>query len=245
MKKMKWAVLFAALVTVLGFSSCLDSSEEGQNFDLYEYVTVDNFMGSPTLIGDNSGYTYIPTTKDILAALELKDGGYYKRALVAIKLAEPYNADKKSFNISAIQVYNYLVYKECNVNPDTLDAKGYGDYNFNSLGTGNDRPWVRNGFANVSFDLLIPDANPSLNDFHLYFTGGSNDTLYAKLRYTKDNTKNAYSSMKELISFDLPTYDPAYGKLAPRDSFYLTITAKTANGEIKTTSGKFSRGDLR
>jgi hypothetical protein len=131
------------------------------------------------------------------------------------------------------------------VNPDTLDAKGYGDYNFNSLGTGNDRPWVRNGFANVSFDLLIPDANPSLNDFHLYFTGGSNDTLYAKLRYTKDNTKNAYSSMKELISFDLPTYDPAYGKLAPRDSFYLTITAKTANGEIKTTSGKFSRGDLR
>jgi hypothetical protein len=51
--------------------------------------------------------------------------------------------------------------------------------------------------------------------------------------------------MKELISFDLPTYDPAYGKLAPRDSFYLTITAKTANGEIKTTSGKFSRGDLR
>ena len=121
MKKMKWAVLFAALVSVVGFSSCLDS-EEGESYDLYEYVTVDSYMGATTLVGDQSGYTYIPATKDVLAALLMKDGSYYKRALVAIKLAEEFSTGKKSFQISGIQVYDYLHYKSFTMAPDTLDG---------------------------------------------------------------------------------------------------------------------------
>ena len=240
---MKWAVLFAAMVSVLGFSSCLES-EEGDSYDLYEYVTVDSYMGTATLIGDQSGYTYVPVTKDVLSALEMKDGSFYKRALVAIKLAEEFTQGKTTFNISSVQVYNYIPYKECNVNPDTLDAKNYGDYDFLSLGTGSSKPWVKSGFANVTFNVAIPDANPSLNDFHLYFTGASNDTLYAKLRYTKNNT-TAYSSMSELVSFELPSYDPAYSQLQTSDSIVLTVVAKTANGVITTTSGKFAQRDLR
>lgn len=238
MKKMKWAVLFAALVSVFGFSSCLDS-EEGTNYDLYEYVTVDSYMGAATLVGDQSGITYIPTTKDVLASLELKDGGYYKRALVAIKLAEEFVAGKTSYNISGIQVYNYIPYKSCTMNPDTLK----GDYKFINLGAGNEKPWVRSGFTNVSFSIQIPNATPSLNDFNMYITGASNDTLYAKLQYSKDNSA-AYTSMSEMISFELPQYDPAYNQLNRNDSIVLTVVATGANGDLKTTSSKFAYKDL-
>lgn len=238
MKKMKWAVLFAALVSVVGFSSCLDS-EEGESYDLYEYVTVDSYMGATILVGDQSGYTYIPTTKDVLAALLMKDGSYYKRALVAIKLAEEFSTGKKSFQISGIQVYNYLPYKSFTMAPDTLD----GDYNFISLGTGNEKPWVKSGFANVSFSVQIPNASPSLDDFNMYITGASNDTLYAKLQYSKDNT-SAYTTMSELISFELPSSDPAFGEFNPRDSIVLTVVAKTKDGETKTTTPKFAVSDL-
>lgn len=238
MKKMKWAVLFAALVSAFGFSSCLDS-EEGESYDLYEYVTVDNYMGATTLVGDQSGYTYIPTSKDVLAALLMKDGSYYKRALVAIKLAEEFSTGKKSFQISGIQVYNYLLYKSFTMAPDTLD----GDYDFISLGTGNEKPWVKSGFANVSFSVQIPNASPSLDDFNMYITGASNDTLYAKLQYSKDNT-SAYTTMSELISFELPSYDPAFGEFNPRDSIVLTVVAKTKDGETKTTTPKFAVSDL-
>ena len=240
MKKMKWAVLFAALVSVFGFSSCLDS-EEGTSYDLYEYVTVDSYMGVATLVGDQSGITYIPTTTDVLASLQLEDGSYYKRALVAIQLAEEYVVGKTSYSISGIQVYNYIPYKDCTMNPDTIS----GDYNFISLGTGNERPWVKSGFANVSFSVQIPNSTPSLNDFNLYFTGASNDTLYAKLQYSKDNTSSAYTTMSEMISFELPSYDPAYGQVMSKDSIVLTVVAKSANDELTTTSSKFSVNELR
>ncbi len=236
---MKWAVLFAALVSVIGFSSCLDG-EEGETYDLYEYVTVENNMGTATLVGDQSGITYIPTSADVLSALALTDGGYYERALVAIKLAEEYVVGKTLYQISGIQVYNYIPYKDCTMNPDTLS----GDYNFVSLGTGNDRPWVKSGFANVSFSVQIPNTTPSLSDFNLYVTGASNDTLYAKLQYSKDNT-SAITTMSEMISFELPSYDPAYGQVMGEDSIVLTVVAKSANGELKTTSPKFSVNELR
>lgn len=240
MKKMKWAVLFAALVSVIGFSSCLDS-EEGETYDLYEYVTVTTgYMGTYTLKGDQSGITYIPTSSDVIASLAMKDGSYYKRALVAIKLAEEYVVGKTSYQISGIQVYNYVPYKDCTTEPDTIS----GDYDFVSLGTGNDRPWLKSGFANVTFSVGIPNSTPSLDDFNLYFTEVSNDTLYAKLQYSKDNSV-PYTTMSELISFELSGYDPVLNQIGGNDSIVLTVVAKTKDGETKATSPKFSVNELR
>lgn len=236
---MKWAVLFAALVSVFGFSSCLDS-DNSQSNDLFEYVTVENYMGATTLVGDQSGLMYIPVSADVLASLEMKDGSYYKRAMVGIKLAEAYDPTniKTSYKISAIQVYNYIPYKDCTMNPDTL----VGDYNFINVGTGNAKPWVKNGFANVTFSVQIPTAQPSLNDFHLYLTGASNDTLFAKLRYTKDNS-TAYTTMSEMISFELPNNALSFIP-TPTDSLVMTVVANTPNGLVTTTSSKFSYSDL-
>lgn len=236
---MKWAVLFTALVSVVGFSSCLDS-EGGQSNDLFEYVTVESYMGATTLVGDQSGLMYIPVSADVLASLEMKDGSYYKRAMVGIKLAEPYDPNniKTSYKISAIQVYNYIPYKDCTMSPDTL----VGDYNFINVGSGNSKPWVKNGFANVTFSVQIPNAQPSLNDFHLYLTGSSNDTLFAKLRYTNNNS-TSYTTMSEMVSFQLPNNAPSFIQ-TPTDSLVLTVVANTANGLVTTTSSKFSRNDL-
>ena len=41
MKKMKLAAIFAGLVSVFTFSSCLNDGDSGSNYDLYEIVTVE------------------------------------------------------------------------------------------------------------------------------------------------------------------------------------------------------------
>ena len=245
MKKMKWAVLFAALVSVFGFSSCLES-EKGDTYDLYEYVTIRGTGTSVTMKGDVSGCTFIPTSTDVLAALELKEGGYYKRALVAMKLAEAYVANQPSYKVSAVQVYSYLPYKSVNIAPDTLDTKGHGDYKFLNLGTGQSKPWVSAGFVNVNFEISVPTSTPSLDDFHLYVTGASNDTLYTKLRYVKDNT-SAYTSINELVSFEIPSsvmYNPSISNVLNKDSIVLTVVAVGSNGELKSSTDKFHRKEL-
>ena len=38
MKKMKLAAIFAGLVSVFTFSSCLNDGDSGSNYDLYEIV---------------------------------------------------------------------------------------------------------------------------------------------------------------------------------------------------------------
>ena len=242
---MKWAVLFAALVSVIGFSSCL-KSEEGNTFDLYEYVTIRTSGTSVTMKGDVSGRTFVPTSKDVVAALELKEGGYYKRALVAMKLAEAYVANQPSYKVSAVQVYNYLPYKGLNIASDTLDAKGHGDYKFLNLGSGDSKPWVSAGFVNVNFGINVPTSTPSLDDFHLYITGVSNDTLYTKLRYVKDNT-TAYTSINELVSFEIPStvmYDPAVNSILSKDSIVVTVVAKGVDKDLKASTTKFHRSEL-
>lgn len=228
MKKMKWAVLFAALVMMVGFTSCL-SNEEGESYDLIEYVTVSSsYMGYTALIGDQSGNTYIPTSTDVLAALKQTDGNYYPRALVAIKLTEPFVANKPSYNVEAIQIYNYVPWKDATTNPDTLASKG--DYDFSNLSNS----WVKSGYLNIPFEVLVP-ANPRLEDFNLYITSSSNDTLYTKLHYSKDNT-SAVNAMSEMISFRMPDYDDNYDALYNNDSIVVTVKANGKTGELKSSS---------
>ena len=185
-------------------------------------------MGTPSLVGDQTGYTYTPTSEDVLAALKQNDGNYYPRALVAIQLAEEFVANKTSYQISGIQVYNYVAWREVTTNPDTLVTKG--DYDFTSLS----ESWVRSGYLNIPFNVMVP-SSPLLEDFNLYITGASNDTLYTKLHYSKDNT-SAVNSMSEVISFRMPDYDDNYETLYGSDSIIVTVKAKGTTGELKSSS---------
>ena len=56
MKKFKLSVLCAAMMTMLGFTSCLDSDNSGTGVGYgAEFVRVENFMGSRTLINQYGG----------------------------------------------------------------------------------------------------------------------------------------------------------------------------------------------
>lgn len=81
MKKMKLAVFFAALVSVLTFSSCLDSDGDG-GYDGMAFVTVtgDEFIGY-RLYADGGGIL-IPTTASMKA---MGDWSKIKRAQVVFK----------------------------------------------------------------------------------------------------------------------------------------------------------------
>lgn len=106
MKKMKLAAIFAGLVSVFTFSSCLNDGDSGPNYDLYEIVTVEDgsIFGGPVLKGDAWGYTYTPVASSVLAGLKASDGSYYKRVQVGIKLmeGEAITEGKKSYKVTKV-----------------------------------------------------------------------------------------------------------------------------------------------
>lgn len=114
MKKMKLAAIFAGLVSVFTFSSCLNDGDSGSNYDLYEIVTVEegSIFGGTVLKGDAWGYTYTPVASSVLAGLKASDGSYYKRAQVGIKLmeGEAITEGKKSYKVSEVGVLAILNY---------------------------------------------------------------------------------------------------------------------------------------
>ncbi|WP_289630319.1 hypothetical protein [uncultured Phocaeicola sp.] len=103
MKKMKLAVFFAALVSVLSFSSCLDTNSESA-YDGVPLVTVtgDDFLGYK-LYADGGGIL-VPTVANMK---QFGDWSKVKRAQVAFKhldenLPEP--SENAVYNVSIVSV---------------------------------------------------------------------------------------------------------------------------------------------
>lgn len=245
MKKMKLAVAFAALVSVFGFSSCLDSGEGGPTYDWSEGVVVKESMGMPYLVGEATGYKYNPVNSSVLASLQMKDGSYYKRASVGIKFAEGevITEGKTSYKIASIVVYqqNLIPYKSFNLKPDTLS----GDSKFTSLELNSTKIWARFGFVNVPFSIAV-NNNVSLDDFHLYVTDVKEDTLFTKFRCTKDNTQG-YQTMNSFISFEMPFNNPAfleqYMSLQEKDSIVIKVVADGKDGQMLEGTTKYKRNE--
>lgn len=237
MKKMKLAVVFAALVSVFGFSSCLDSDGDSSSWDAAGYVTVKEYLGSAYLLTDD-GLTLTPATSSVLSGLMNGTSGYYPRAYVYYKLAEgeTFTSGKTSYTITQIWG-NVLSSKDFNANPDTLQA----DYSITSLecsGLSN-VVWAKNGYINVPFTTRI-GTNVTIDAFHLYATGVSGDTLFTRFQQDAGGGDNAYQTIRTLISFKLPFNDPLYGQLEPRqDSIVVKIVAKGENNETLTKTTKY------
>lgn len=241
---MKLAVAFAALVSVFGFSSCLNSDGDGgTSYDGFDFVTVkDGYMGGTYLASDN-GLTLKPVASTVLAPLALKDGGYYTRSYIGFKLPEGEIASegKTSYNIAEIGIMYAMPYKGFNMDADTLKA----DYpivsfeasilNFMTL----NHIWAKNGYVNIPFTFkttqtLSPDA------FHLYVTGIKEDTLYTQFRQSIGN-ENAYQTGGGVISFSLPfnnfEFDQLYRQLEEKqDSIVIKVSAKGENGILVKTA---------
>lgn len=235
------AVAFAALVSVFGFSSCLDSGDGTSGYDWAGYVTVkDDYLTGAHLVAEN-GVQLMPVSSSILAPLKLKDGSYYKRLSVAVKFLEGeiLSEDKKSYKITQLVDYGLLPYKDFNLQPDTLKE----DYSLVSLDGDRWRePWAANGYVNVPFKFRTSGPNLSVDDFHMYTVDAKEDTLYTRLRQTKGNN-SSYDTGETFISFAIPVNSPLYYQLEPKaDSIVIKITAPGDNGQtlVSTTKYKYS-----
>lgn len=249
MKKMKLAAIFAGLVSVFTFSSCLNDGDSGPNYDLYEIVTVEDgsIFGGPVLKGDAWGYTYTPVASSVLAGLKASDGSYYKRAQVGIKLmeGEAITEGKKSYKVSEVGVMAILNYKDFNVRADTLKT----DYALVSLEDSNNKIWAINGYVNVPFTFKTKEQL-SMNDFHLYAAvEAKEDTLVTRLRQTKGDD-DAYQTGSALISFHMPFNDmefyDTFNKVVPKsDTIVVKVTAKGENDKELVSTVKCSASNMR
>ena len=248
MKKMKLAAIFAGLVSVFTFSSCLNDGDGGPNYDLYEIVTVEegSIFGGAVLKGDAWGYTYTPVSSSVLAGLKTSDGSYYKRAQVGIKLmeGEVITEGKKSYKVSEVGVMTVLNYKDFNLQPDTLK----NDYALVSLEDANNKIWAINGYVNVPFTFKTKEQL-SMNDFHLYAVGAKEDTLVTRLRQTK-GSDDAYQTGSALISFHMPfnrgEFFEILNNVQPKnDTIVVKVTAKGENDKELVSTVKCSFTNLQ
>lgn len=248
MKKMKLAAIFAGLVSVFTFSSCLNDGDSGSNYDLYEIVTVekDSIFGGTVLKGDAWGYTYTPVASSVLAGLKASDGSYYKRAQVGIKLmeGEAITEGKKSYKVSEVGVLAILNYKDFNVQSDTLRT----DYALVSLEDSNNKIWAINGYVNVPFTFKTKEQL-SMNDFHLYAVEAKEDTLVTKLQQTK-GADDAYQTGSALISFHMPFNDmkfrDIFDQVVPKsDTIVVKVTAKGENDKELVSTVKCSASNMQ
>ncbi len=226
MKKMRWAVVLAAAwISVIGLNSCLDNDNES-SWDAADYVTVKESLGSPYLVTDN-GVTLYPTSTSVLSSLLSSDGTYYPRAIVYYKYAEgeAYEEGKTSYNISAIAGGQILDTKDFNAKPDTLA----NDYPIKALGYSSwTNVWAKNGYINVPFTTMV-GTNVSVNDFHMYITEVSGDTLCTRFHQSGGGEETS-EMVGSLICFKLPFDDSRYADLVPdgQDSIVIKVVA---NGE--------------
>lgn len=233
---MKIVAVLAAFLSVVSFSSCLDS--DSTSYDFYDYVTVSqDYMGRTCLIGDFSDVTMYPLNSSVLSPLLMNDGSYYKKAYVGIKLAEEYNPTKKEFNISEIYVSSVIPYTSFNTRKDTLT----GDFGLSNL----NKVWAKAGFVNVEFGVDVETANISsfYKDIHMYVTGAQADTLYTKLRYVKPTTTG--QNYIVLTSFELPKYSSEYYMLQPKnDSIVIKVEAEGKFNDDLKAFAKYRYDDL-
>ncbi len=240
MKKKKWAAGLVALVSMIGFYSCIDNDGSGFNWDAADYVTVKQELGIAYLMTDN-GVSLYPTTTSVLASLQKSTGEYYPRAIVYYKYAEgeAFDANKSSYNISAIVGGQILDTKEFTESPDTLEA----DYPITSL----EYPgwstivWAKNGYLNVPFVTTV-GTNVNVDDFNMYVTGVSGDTLITRF-HQSGGGENSSESVGSLICFKLPFNSSAYNELVPtQDSIVIKVVAKGTNNQelVKTTKYRWS-----
>lgn len=219
MKKMKLAVVFAALVSVFGFSSCLDSGGDSRQPNyLHVTVTGDEFLGY-NLYADGGGILK-PTITNMK---QLGDWKNIKRATVGF-----YYLDDPLPEFSETTKYNVEVFgfQELFGGSDIIDL--YNNEDADTLITNQDpisdlAISAYKGYITVAAQVNYTSSNP------FYFNMGydsskdidvSNETL--KLTFYYDNGETpAYNAQPVVCSFPFPTN--LYGEFT---SDSLTVVVK-------------------
>ena len=235
MKKMKFAVIVAALVAIVSMSSCLGNSESTVQTQAY-YVTViqDAVYGYKFLMDD--GTILVPNESLSSYASKL---GSQKRVLLYFKLAENVNnPSQKQYSISFEGFYpvetkrvidlcdnklaaDTLAKENCNINSWSLYSayKGYITI-IPSFYYGKYLPY---------FDLAY--NSEEVKDNKITFTA-----------YFDARTRDTYSTVSNTYSFIFP--EDVYSKITG-DSLEIEVKAHTTDGiSINPLKTKISANDL-
>lgn len=245
MKKMKFATLLVALISLFSLSSCLsESSNDG--YDVYAEVSLKpGSLGQYYLITD-AGIIFYPENSTVLSSIQFKDGSYLERFVGAFKLSEGevFDAYKNTYKVSEIAVNSTVPYKSMTTQPDTIKAD-HGIYDIHN------NVWATNGYVNVPIYYYYSSASQvSVNDFNLYATGASQDTLFVTLKQSRAIDSSEYPvTTPQVISFSMPfnNYDfyTIYNEVQPKnDTLVIKISAKSYDNSetiVKTTKYKASQ----
>lgn len=201
MKKMKWAVMFAAAMAMMGFTSCLDNDNDVNTITGCEYMRVSGISGYYRFTS-MLNYTVTPNNQSNLMSSDLTSGGF---ALVIYQYS-PDSIQQNSTNI-----------------PATVGATSVieGTYNDN----------IQTGFANAPFAQvdIYPYALPyySKNDLFLtpasYYKGSTTDyadLLNRSYMLTYGNEEGKVSQTELILTLhqrvpDLSVNDERSQRLAP------------------------------
>ena len=206
MKKMKLAVVFAALVSVFGFSSCLNDSggASGPDFcNVFVTVTGDELLGYKFYA--DFGSVLIPTSQSA-AQLSLKN---VKRAIVAFSLPE---AEKVS-QLEAGKTYNVILDPMyCLQIPTSTAIDTYMNEPADTLFKNQDPITSIQGLSAVKGYATTSMTIPYSRSKRFYMNAGydsdqdidpSTNTLTLTVYYDS-NVENAYESGTSFFSFKLP-----------------------------------------
>lgn len=247
MKKMKLAVAFAALVSVFGFSSCLNDSGSSDYPDYQAAVTVtgDEILGF-RLYADN-GSILIPTSQSVSQLPGLKN---VKRLVIAFDLAgelagtTPTLEPNKTYNVALSTQYYSVI-------PTSTVIDTYQNEAADTLMKNQD-PIVSmeglsafKGYATTS--MTVPYNQSKLFYMNAGYDSETDvDTSTGTLTltvYYDSNSENAYSTGSSLFSFKLPEVE--YGKFSA-DSINLVLQAKTTSSgdSFTTVKCRMAKSDL-
>lgn len=233
MKKMKLAVIFAALVSVFGFSSCLNSDDNGPQPNTL-LVTVGSYMGIPEFYPDCvPGVTFVPTAVDLT---QYGISSSARRAIITYSVLEGQSEDAKRLNISLVAGACMEVKPmQISNNPDTFDTKGYTSSIKQFTNVMPNYPYypayptiyAERGYLTFGFTY----AADKIGQFGLVPNRISNDTLYLDLKAKTEGTSReginwqTYSLFGSEYEAVQPTKD---------DSIRITVLAKSS---LSSSSG--------
>lgn len=194
MKKMKLAVVFTALVSAFGFSSCLNDGDSGPQTNVL-LVTVNSSMGIPQFIPDRiPGMTLIPSAVDLT---KYGISSSARRAIITYTVSEgqTVTSETKRMNIDLL-AGSCLEVKPSEISnqPDTFDTKGYTSKIKQFCNVMPIYPYypyyptiyAEHGYLTLGFNY----AADKVGQFGLEVDKISNDTLYLNFRAKTEGTSN-------------------------------------------------------
>ncbi len=224
MKKMKFAAMFAAFVSVFGLTSCLNDDSDGSSNQLQSLMTIESWMGYTTMYADEfPGQALLPTNQ-ALTAVGIPASA--TRALVVYTIPEGQDLTADKVKITVTEGREWPV-RRISALPDTCATytdpiTSFSDYAI-SWGVSFKSGFIaRNRYLNVGYQYK---PYSKIAKTALVPNRVSNDTLYLDFKMKK--TEEMYGSPQVFMdTYDLMSCPIEYASgLAQYDSVYVTISS--------------------